>query len=120
MFSSIRLADSGLSLLDLYGLELSAELVTLSGSGVGFDTAAEGQELMGLERGLLYAGAQAVLLPLWDATRSSTRDFMKTFYSCLRSTPDKASALRIAMQQLRETRPHPFDWAPYVLVGTPA
>jgi CHAT domain-containing protein len=117
MFSSIRLADSRLTLLDLYGLDLSAELVTLSGCGVGFDTTAEGEELMGLERGLLYAGAQDVLLPLWNATRASTRDFMKIFYSCLRSLPDKSSALRFAMQQLRETHAHPFDWAPYVLVG---
>ena len=75
---------------------------------------------MGLERGLLYAGAQAVLLPLWNASRASTRDFMKIFYSCLRSMPDKGSALRLAVQQLRETRAHPFDWAPYVLVGKAA
>jgi len=120
MFSSIRLADSRLTLLDLYGLDLSAELVTLSGCGVGFDSTAEGEELMGLERGLLYAGAQAVLLPLWDASRASTRDFMKTFYSCLQFTPDKSSALRFAMKQLREIRAHPFDWAPYVLVGKAA
>jgi CHAT domain-containing protein len=120
MFSSLRLADSRMTLLDLYGLDLSAELVTLSGCGVGFDTTAEGEELMGLERGLLYAGAQAVLLPLWDASRASARDFMKIFYSCLRSMPDKASALRVAMQQMRETRAHPFDWAPYVLVGKSA
>jgi CHAT domain-containing protein len=120
MFSSIRLADSRLTLLDLYGLDLSAELVTLSGCGVGFDTTAEGEELMGLERGLLYAGAQAVLLPLWDATRPSVRDFMQIFYSCSRSMPDKSSALRFAVQQLRQTRVHPFDWAPYVLVGKAA
>jgi len=120
MFSSIRLADSRLTLLDLYGLDLSAELVTLSGCGVGFDTTAEGEELMGLERGLLYAGAEAVLFPLWDASRASTRDFMKIFYSCLQSAPDKPSALRFAMQQLREIRAHPFDWAPYVLVGKAA
>jgi len=120
MFSPIRLADSRLSLLDLYGLDLSAELVTLSGCGIGFGTRGEGEELMGLERGLLYAGAQAVLLQLWDATKDSTRDFMKIFYSGLRFTPDKASALRSAMQQLRETRPHPFDWAPYALVGNAA
>jgi CHAT domain-containing protein len=120
MFSAIRLADSSLTLLDLYGLDLSAELVTLSGCGVDFDTTAEGEELMGLERGLLYSGAQAVLLPLWNASRASTREFMKVFYSCLRSTADKSCALRFAVQQLRESRAHPFDWAPYVLVGGPA
>jgi CHAT domain-containing protein len=117
MFSSIGLADSRLSLLDLYGLDLSAELITVSGCGLGFGGRGAGEELIGLERGLLYAGAQAVLLPLWNANRDSTREFMNSFYSCLRSTPDKPSALRSAMQQLRKTRPHPFDWAPYVLVG---
>jgi CHAT domain-containing protein len=116
MFSSISLSDSRLSLLDLYGLDLSAELVTLSGCGTGFG-ATEGEELMGLGRGLLHAGAQAVLLPLWNTARASTRDFMAAFYSCLQSTPDKSLAFRFATLRLRQTRPHPFDWASYVLVG---
>ena len=78
MFSSIRLGDGPLSVYDLYELRLSAELVTLSGCGTGLSVVVGGDEQLGLVRGLLYAGARAVLLTLWDAYDSSTADFMKS------------------------------------------
>ena len=62
MFSSIRLARGDLTLFDLYQLRLSAELVTLSGCGTGLGVVTGGDDLMGLTRGLLYAGAQSVLV----------------------------------------------------------
>ncbi|MBV9768156.1 MAG: CHAT domain-containing protein, partial [Bryobacterales bacterium] len=65
-FSSVRLADSYLSLYDLYNLNLPVDLLTLSGCGTGLNGVAAGDELLGLTRGLLYAGAQALLLTLWD------------------------------------------------------
>ncbi len=117
MFSTIRFANSRLSLFDLCGLKLSAELVTLSGCSTGFGVAGEGDELLGLERGLLYAGARTLLLSLWNATGVITREFMRVFYAALQSAPDQASALRLAIQRLRESHPHPFYWAPYFLVG---
>jgi hypothetical protein len=79
MFSSVRLGGSDLSLFDLYGLELSAELVTLSGCGTGLNVVVGGDELLGLVRGLLYAGAHAVLGTLWDVNDESTSTFMRLF-----------------------------------------
>ncbi len=64
MFSSIRLGDSFLSLYDLYQLRLPVELKTLSGCSTGLNVIAAGDELMGLVRGLLHAGAQSLLLSL--------------------------------------------------------
>jgi CHAT domain-containing protein len=58
MFSSVRLADSYLSLYDLYRLPLQADLFALSGCGTGLSVVAAGDEIMGLARGLLYAGGQ--------------------------------------------------------------
>lgn len=117
MFSSIRLADSELSLYDLYHLNLSAELVTLSGCGTGLSVVVGADELLGLTRGLLYAGAQAVLVTLWDVNDQSTARFMTSFYGHLQTQPDKALALREAMIGLRRDYPHPYHWAPFVLVG---
>ena len=56
MFSSISLGDSHLNLFDLYQLNLPCELVTLSGCGTGLNMVVGGDELLGLVRGLLYAG----------------------------------------------------------------
>ena len=117
MFSSLRLGDKSITLSDLYGLRLSAELVTLSGCGTGLNVVVGGDELLGLVRGLLYAGAQALLVTLWDVNDSSTADFMKTFYRQIPNQPNKALALQQAMRELRETHPHPYYWAPFVLIG---
>jgi CHAT domain-containing protein len=117
MFSSISLGDRPLSLFDLYQLSLPAELVTLSGCGTGLNVVVGGDELLGLKRGLLYAGAQSILLTLWDVHDRSTAEFMKLFYSRLSSHPDKARAVQQAMGEIRKEYPHPFYWAPFVLVG---
>jgi hypothetical protein len=117
MFSSIRLGDSHLNLFDLYQLPLSAELVTLSGCSTGLNAVVGGDELVGLMRGLFYAGAHGILVSLWDAQDRSASQFMTRFYQQLHLQPNKAEALRTAMLELRRIYPHPYFWAPFVLVG---
>jgi CHAT domain-containing protein len=117
MFSGIRLGDGILSLYDLYQLKLPAELITLSGCATGLSVVADGDELLGLVRGLIYAGAQSTLLTLWDVQDNSTAQFMTAFYGHLARGVDKAAALRHAGSDLREAYPHPYHWAPFVLLG---
>jgi len=117
MFSGIRLGGSYLSLYDLYSLKLPAELITLSGCATGLNVVAAGDELLGLVRGLLYAGAQSLLLTLWDVQDKSTAEFMKSFYCGFRERADKALALQASMIELRERYPHPYFWAPFALIG---
>lgn len=117
LFSSMCLGDSPISLLDLYSLRLSAELVTLSGCSTGRNTVVGGDELLGLVRGLLYAGTRAVVVSLWDVDDTSTAELMEAFYRSFDSSPDKGRALQRAMQQVRKDFPHPYHWAPFVLIG---
>ncbi len=117
MFSGIRLGDAYLNLYDLYELKLNAELVTLSGCATGMNVVAPGDELLGLIRGLLFAGAHSLLLSLWDVHDQSTADFMACFYRLLQAGKNKASALQGAMIELRERFPHPYHWAPFTLIG---
>ena len=117
MFSGVLLGDSYLSLYDLYHLRLPVELITLSGCSTGLNVIVGGDELLGLVRGLLYAGAQSLLLSLWDVHDKTTATFMKAFYRRFRELPDKAAALQGAMKELREMQPHPFYWAPFILLG---
>jgi CHAT domain-containing protein len=42
---------------------------------------------------------------------------MKLFYERLRGNGDKAAAVQSAMAEIRKKYPHPFYWAPFVLVG---
>ncbi len=117
MFSAIRLGDSFLSLFDLYELRLPVELITLSGCSTGLNVVAAGDELIGLARGLLHAGAQSLILSLWDVHDKSTAEFMTAFYGLRRQGKNNAEALRASMLQLRSSYPHCFQWAPFILVG---
>ena len=117
MFSSIRLGNSLLSLFDLYQLRFDAELVTLSGCGTGMNVVIGGDELIGLVRGLLYAGAQTLMVSLWEVHDQSTAEFMRDFYHDYRASANKANALRNAVLKLKEKHRHPYYWAAFALVG---
>jgi len=116
MFSAVRLGDSYLSVYDLYHLKLPVGLVTLSACATGSSVVVDGDELLGLVRGLLCAGARSLLVTLWDVQDRATAEFMKFFYGRLREEPDTL-ALREAVLALRETNPHPYYWAPFVWMG---
>jgi CHAT domain-containing protein len=117
MFSGIRLGDGYLNLYDLYQIRLPAKLVTLSGCATGMNFVSAGDELLGLQRGLFCAGASSLLLSLWDVHDESTSALMESFYKNFIRTNNMASALQSAMKQLRQQNPHPYFWAPFVLIG---
>ena len=117
MFSSIRLGRSYLSLYDLYHFKLPAELVILSGCATGLNVVQPGDEQIGLVRGLLQAGAQSLILSLWDVHDHSTKEFMVEFYTGLQQGASKPVALQRAMIELRQRYPHPYYWAPFTLIG---
>ncbi|MGH9687963.1 MAG: CHAT domain-containing protein, partial [Candidatus Acidiferrales bacterium] len=117
MFSSIRLGEGNLALYDLYQLKLDCELMTLSGCATGLNVVTAGDELLGLVRGLLFAGARSLLLSLWDVHDRTTAEFMTVFYQQLESSDSKPSALQHAMLKMRDRYAHPYYWAPFTLTG---
>jgi CHAT domain-containing protein len=117
MFSGIKMGDGYLNLYDLYQMKLGSSLVTLSGCATGMNVIAEGDELLGLQRGLFSAGAASLLLSLWDVHDESTAKLMKVFYTRFIHTGKMATSLQSAMQELRNEYPHPYFWAPFFLVG---
>jgi CHAT domain-containing protein/predicted negative regulator of RcsB-dependent stress response len=117
MYSGIRLGDGYLNLNDLYQIRLPAKLVTLSGCATGMNFVSAGDELLGLQRALFYTGATSLLLSLWDVHDKTTSELMREFYAHYIQTGDMACALQSAMKHLRQQNPHPYFWAPFVLVG---
>ena len=117
MFSSISLGDSHLSLFDLYQLDLPCELVTLSGCGTGLNMVVGGDELLGLVRGLLYAGARGVLVTLWDVNDESTAEFMKVFYQPCALMETRRLRCSRRWRKSGRRYAHPYYWAPFLLVG---
>ena len=97
----------------------NADLVTLSACETGLSTVAPGDELIGLARGFFAAGAPSLLISLWTVDDDATASLMVTFYEHLQRTRSCATALRAAQLQLLQEKPHPFFWAPFVLMGRP-
>ncbi|HXJ40768.1 MAG TPA: CHAT domain-containing protein, partial [Bryobacteraceae bacterium] len=117
MFSGIKMGDGYLNLYDLYQMRLGAKLVTLSGCATGMNFVAEGDELLGLQRGLFCAGASSLLLSLWDVHDRSTSELMQQFYRGYIGSGNAPASLQQAMRGVREHNPHPYFWAPFVCVG---
>jgi CHAT domain-containing protein len=117
MFSSLKLGDSWLNLFDIFNLQLGAELTTLSACETGMSAVWEGDELLGLARGFLYAGTPSLVVSLWTVNDRSTAQLMQRFYEGLRDGISKSHALRNAMLSVKDALPHPYYWAPFILLG---
>lgn len=118
--SGLRLADRWLTVREIYDLRLSGQLVTLSGCETGRNLITAGDELQGLVRAFLAAGAASLLVSLWTVHDESTSNLMLQFYNVLkaeRADRGVASALRTAQLEIMQARPHPAHWAPFILVG---
>ncbi len=119
MFSALQLADSRLSMIDLNRLSLNVELLTLSACSTGRTVAVGGDELLGLMRGFLQAGVRSLLVSLWDIDDACTKEFMCSFYREVGRESSLAAAVQVAMREIRERYPHPYFWAPFLLIGEP-
>ncbi|PKO22780.1 MAG: hypothetical protein CVU38_07655 [Chloroflexi bacterium HGW-Chloroflexi-1] len=79
--SGLSLADGFLDVADtLRRVQLTADLVTLSGCETGLGHLRSGDEIVGLVRAWLYAGSPSVLVSLWTVDDFSTRLLMQEFY----------------------------------------
>jgi CHAT domain-containing protein/Tfp pilus assembly protein PilF len=115
-----RTEDGILHLGEIYNLSLNADLVVLSACETGLGKIARGEGLIGLTRGFLYAGAQNLLVSLWQVNDASTANVMVDFYRNILDGKNKAGALREAKLKMIESNPQyarPFYWAPFVLIG---
>ena len=115
------LAEDGILYLgEVYNLNLNADLVVLSACETGLGKIARGEGLIGLTRGFLYAGAQNLLVSLWQVNDASTSQLMIDFYRNMLNGESKPTALREAKLALIENDPKyagPYYWAPFVLIG---
>jgi CHAT domain-containing protein len=119
MFSCFKLADGYFTASDLFSLSCATNLVTLSGCQSGMSEVTSSDDLLGLMRGFLYAGARSLLVSLWNVNDQSTAALMANFYREWQKGTDKSTALKKAMLLIREKYPSPFYWAPFLLVGNP-
>jgi CHAT domain-containing protein len=116
-FSSLQLADGWFTVRDAAGLRLHCDLVTLSACETGLNAIAPGDELIGLARGFFSAGTPAIVLSLWTVDDEATGQLMREFYRQLRRLRSATAALRAAQMHLLKSKPHPFFWSAFILMG---
>jgi len=109
-----------LRLHDIYNLHLDAQLVVLSACDTGLGEELEGEGLVGLTRGFLYAGTPRVIQSLWEVGDASTAELMRRFYEqLLQKDLAPAAALREAQLSMRRDPDwsSPLQWAAFVFQG---
>ncbi len=109
-----------LGLEDIYNLNLRADLVVLSACETGLGKEIQGEGLVGIARGFMYAGASSVVASLWKVDDLATAELMKVFYKgMLNDNLRPAAALRRAQIAMSRRWPSPYYWAGFVLQGQP-
>lgn len=95
LLSAIMLANGeSLSLYELMGLRLNADLVVLSACNTARGETTGGDDVLGLTRGLLSAGARAAVVSLWSVESLSTSLLMEHFYRKLLQSPEESNNQR--------------------------
>lgn len=109
-----------LRLADLFNQDYPAELIVLSACETGLGKNISGEGLVGLTRGLMYAGASRIVASLWQINDQSTAVLMQQFYKqMLQQGKTPASALRAAQRKLWQNPEwrSPYYWAAFIVQG---
>jgi len=124
MLSYVALApgsndDGRLTAAEMFGLPLdNSRLVVLSACDTGRAEATHANEIIGLVRALIYAGAGALVLSYWEVDSDATALWMQTFYQAALTRPI-AEAARVALTRVKSdpAYTHPYYWAAFAMVG---
>jgi CHAT domain-containing protein len=117
MFSSVHLADGWVTVRDVVSTRLDAKLVTLSACETGLSKVSPGEEILGLSRGFLSAGARSLVLSLWTVNDAATTKLMKDFYRNLQRGESVSASLKVAQNHFIEQGEHPYYWSPFFVIG---
>jgi CHAT domain-containing protein len=112
--------DGFLQLQDIYNLNLPADLVVLSACETALGKEINGEGLIGLTRGFMYAGASRVVASLWKVSDVATARLMAYFYSAMEKDGlPPAAALRAAQIQMWKQKrwSAPYYWAGFQIQG---
>lgn len=111
--------DGRLTAAEMYGLPLdTARLVSLSACETGSVKATHANEVLGMTRGLLFAGADGLLLSSWKINDASTASWMQAFYAdAANHTPARAAMTAINALLNNPAYKHPYFWSPFLLIS---
>lgn len=114
-------AEGNLTLLDLYGEPIQADLVILSACNSGDGRFLDGEGVASIARGFKYAGAESVAMALWSIDEESTLKIIEDWFSFLSIRSRCGDGLRQAKLKYLSDQQHslanPLYWAGLVFSG---
>jgi CHAT domain-containing protein len=120
--SAIRMAgvslERPLTIPEISGLPLKAELVFLSSCEGGRLHHSSGIGLVSFASAFLHAGSKSVIASSLAVEDETARDLATSFYAHWRGGMEGAAALRAAQMEIRDSGPkrnHPFYWSSFRL-----
>ncbi|MCB9352289.1 MAG: CHAT domain-containing protein [Lewinellaceae bacterium] len=121
VFSDGKGGYDSLFVKDVYLLPLRAEMAVLSACEASVGTLYNGEGIISLARGFLYAGANSVITTLWSINDQANSQLMEAYYRFLKQGYSKSQALRLAkLQQIEQGGrfgAHPAYWAAFTPIG---
>ena len=111
--------DGKLTAAEMFGLPLAkSRLVVLSACETGRVEATHGNEMLGMVRGLLYAGAGTLVLSHWKVDSDATALWMQTFYDAALSRPlPEAARMALVKVKSHPSYAHPYFWGAFAMIG---
>ena len=111
--------DGRLTAAEMFGLPLErSRIVVLSACETGRAQATQANEILGMVRALIYAGAGTLVLSYWEVDSAATALWMQAFYEAALTQPPAAAA-RTALLRVKNTPNyrHPYYWAAFGMIG---
>ena len=112
--------DGILTAMEATGLDLwGTKLVVLSACETGVGKVTNGDGVYGLRRALVIAGAESLVMSLWQVDDEATKELMIGYYARLGANKPRSTALRETQLDIagRKNFAHPFYWASFVPAG---
>ena len=113
-----NVGSSTLSVREIVGFKLHADVVVLSACEGSLGKDYRGQLSFGLSEAFLLAGARNVLGSLWRVSDEAAQAYMQHFYrEYVQHDTEPARAAQVAARALSRQAEfaHPFFWAPFVV-----